>query len=378
MAIGSEFGQNRFEAGRDVNLTGGNIEGSFAHLGYIQNVQRGNNTGNDFSAAGQRAANGDIVVIAGANVILTGGGDTDGDANTDGLIAFAQIGHGGARLINVNGQTVNSVAEIVGDITVNAGTTGAGDVLLGSATGATQSDYAQIGHGSFLLNRNTDNALAQGNISGNIVVTAGENAGTDYVGSDIKLNAVFVSQNPKDEMDNQHFAQIGHGGHVFYVGGDLTGAEATHGNIQGNITLDAKDQIVLGANASALAAEDRYLIHSQVGHGGYIEMVYDGRAVNLLTGDNSLDAVHGRIASFDALTNGDNYTTNINTTAAEFQLLAQEGTQNSAGATGLVVDNLQRSQIGHGQHTVAARSTSQSGGNYFMGCRRWHRGCHRH
>ena len=45
--------------------------------------------------------------------------------------------------------------------------------------------------------------------------------------------------------------------------------------------------------------------------------------------------------------------TNIDVTAASINILAQEATQNSGGATGHVIDNLQRSQIGHGQHTVA-------------------------
>ena len=93
-----------------------------------------------------------------------------------------------------------------------------------------------------------------------------------------------------------HLAQIGSGGHLFYVGSGLNGTEATHGNIQGDVSVDADGILNLGTSASADAPNDRYIIQSQVGHGGHIRMDYDETDI---TGDSSLDAVHGQIASFD-------------------------------------------------------------------------------
>ena len=366
VAIGSEHGTNLFVAGDStfdgtpdktgsVLLTGGDLDGSFAHLGYITDGTRSDTD----------RANGNITVLAGKDVILLAGGE-DADA-APGVVggAFVQIGHGGANWVDVaNLQTINSVADIIGDITVTAGVVeavdvnDAGDVKLDAAAGAGDTDYAQIGHGSFLANAGTNNALSQGNVSGNITVSTG-----DFVGSDILLNTGFTSQNPGDGVDNTHLAQIGSGGHLFYTGASLNGTEAAHGNIQGNIVLDAKDKVVLGTSAAADTLEDRFVILSQVGHGGHISMVYNGALVGLNGGDNSLDATHGSINNFDTgLTGGQNgFGTNISVTAAQIQLLAEEATKNSGGVTGLVVDNLQRSQIGHGQNTVASRSNGGFG-----------------
>ena len=156
VAIGSEHGSNIFVAGDSdfdqtsdkagsVVLTGGEdlngviSGGGFSQLGYIMGTTRSDDRNN-----------GTIIVQAGTDVTLIGGGDNDADGvGTAG--AFAQIGHGGVNIVDfTTGETIASVADISGDIQVTAGVI-SGDVNLSSAQGAGESDYAQIGHGALAV-----------------------------------------------------------------------------------------------------------------------------------------------------------------------------------------------------------------------------------
>ena len=367
VAIGSEFGQNIFIAGvapgalgttnaaaitpgqaGTVNVIGGDVKTAFSQLGYIQNTLRGNNTGNDFSGVGNRAANGDIIVRAGTDVNVISGGNAAGAAA--GPVAFgnfAQIGHGGARFLDATtGRTISTAADIVSNVEVTSGYD-SGHVNVQRAIGGTDMSYAQIGHGAFLFNGNNAGiadqniALAHGNISGNIVVAARN--------SDINVGTTFTTS--ADGTADQAITQIGSGGHLYYFGPALSGVEATHGAIQGDITVTAgvvtPGTLNIGTAVVAGATADRYTLINQIGHGGHIAMRYDGTTV---AGDGTLTAVHGNIAPFTDLT-GNTYTTNISATAGAFNIIAQETTQNSAADLALVVDNLQRSQLGHGMTT---------------------------
>lgn len=368
VAIGSEFGFNSFTAGvsnpaangapdqaGDINVISGDTAFSYAHVGYQQDALRGAGTGNDFSAAGVRAESGDVTLSAGKDVNIT--------ATNSNLTTFAQVGHGGYRPTSQNGGApIKTTAETVGRIFVTAGMFESGDVQLsGSVAGDQgQSGYAQIGHGSYLTSYyNGAGKLTQGDISGQISVSARN-------GGDVLLNTSVMST--ATTYHQMVRSQIGHGGFILYDGVDISGDEAVQGRIQGYIRVETSNTsgdagaVNLGTSMSAAAADDLYRIDSQIGHGGHTKVLYDGATVG--NGDSSLDAVHGTIGAFDAL-GGTNTglqafsvgTSDIEIRAGEVNLIAQEATENSGDQSVQLVDNLQRSQVGHGSHTESSINT---------------------
>lgn len=374
VAIGSEFGFNSFTAGvlnpaangapdkaGDINVISGDVPFSYAHVGYQQDTLRGAGTGNDFSAAGVRAENGDVTLSAGKDVNITG---SSSEVNS-----FAQVGHGGYRRFTqgISGALIQTTAETVGRIFVTAGMFESGDVTLaGSVTGGVgQSGYAQIGHGSNLNSHyNGAGKLTQGDISGQVAVSARN-------GGDVLLNTSVVST--ATTYHQMVRSQIGHGGFILYDGVDISGDEAVQGRIQGYIRVETSNTsgdagaVNLGTSVSAAATDDLYRIDSQIGHGGHTKILYNGSVVAL--GDGSLDAVHGTIGAFEAL-GGTNTglqafsvgTSDIEIRSGEVNLIAQEATENSAKAGPQLVDNLQRSQVGHGSHTESSINTRGGAG----------------
>ncbi len=346
VSIGSEFGTNLFVAGDtdfdstvtsidveqagDINVIGGNTSSAFAQIGYRQNTLRGNNTGHDFSAVGVRAVNGDINVFAGRHVNVTGT-----VATTD--LAFAQIGHGGWRSgLQVSAEIASSRIQVYSGVAVTGNVT-----LTGGYSG--EANQAQIGHG-VTMNQGSGQ-LIQGDISGDIAVIA--------VLSDIVLNGFFTptADGPAD-LDLVR-AQIGHGATIQHSGQGEAGTEVTHGKISGDISVDASTDVVLGVNATTTATgQDRFWILSQIGHGGLTFL--NPNQGSAITGDGVLEVSYDRIAEFDDISGAAVETTNISVIAGgTIVVRAQETAANSGGTTNSrLVDNLQRSQIGHGSFTA--------------------------
>ena len=349
VSIGSEFGQTTLLAGYDngsgsfnadgsIYITSGDTAGAFSQVGYRQNEQRGNNTGEDYTRTGVHAANGDITVSAGGDVIVFAG---DGDA------AFAQIGHGGTRA------TTTSFAEIVSsDISVSSGNyTSVTDAHVRLETAGNESAYAQIGHGAVLANAlQGSGGLHQDDISGDISVTAVTNG-------DIRLNT--SADHDSDGNHDQFITQIGHGAHAFYAD-DGSANEVVIGRISGDIDISATSDggagifgAVLLGEAGAVdpaASDNRFTILSQIGHGAYVRLTSAGYDGDAATGDNDLTVSYGAIANFiDIAGNGNS--TDITVNAAQVTLVAINETENSASKTGDVFDNMIRNQIGHGSFT---------------------------
>ncbi len=364
VAIGSEFGQNTFVAGDDgsgggtafdgtpdsangdVVLLGGNKAFNFVQLGYKVFTLRASGSGRDLASAGVRAANGAINVSAGGHVVLTSG---------TGGASFVQIGHGGLRAAGqtLSGtklatlDTINIVAEIAGDINVQAGVVApGGNVDLNSSTvhgpSATNSnlfDHAKIGHGAVLSDTNGGN-LVQGDISGDITVSA--------LNSDVRLNTNFAPSSA--DGDDKLRAQIGHGSTFKFRGSGIGGAEISQGRISGDIAVTASTLVELGTTAATATGDDRFWIISQIGHGAFAELEYDGTAVS---GDADFRVAYGSIANFEGISGDDTdgHGTDITVRAGTVKLTAIDTSRNSSGATGDVADNMIRNQIGHGAFT---------------------------
>jgi len=207
-----------------VNLLGGSGDRTYAQIGH-----------------GGLESLGDI----NDSIMVTQGGTDPGDSvlvqGGSGSQTYAQIGHGGAEFVGDVGQTADA------DITVNA----EGDVqVLG---GDQQEAYAMIGHGG--------DSTSAGTLgyTGDITVTT--NSGD-----------VLIESNRIDETSaNRTFGQIGHGGYIGGVNGDLIG----------DITITASS-----GSISALAGGDGNNNYVQVGHGGVASTAINGHsgAINLSAG----------------------------------------------------------------------------------------------
>jgi uncharacterized repeat protein (TIGR01451 family) len=239
-AFGSRDGLTTLR-GRNVLVLGSTAAASSndsAMVGYRVTV----NTGNPFDAQGPIAvfAKGSVTVAAGVN---------------NGLVRFAQIGHGGGLHASIPGQT--SQGNLTGDITVVAGTT------LDLHDGVDFS-YAQIGHGGLA------NARFRGNIG---PALPGDPT------ADIAVQAASVSLTADhDSGGGAGYAQIGHGGTTWTTGvqGNLAG-KITVGTIAspvGSLTLRS-DHNDVADNGSTMGA-------AQIGHGGVMNT---GTSIGNQSGD---------------------------------------------------------------------------------------------
>ncbi|MCG8599372.1 MAG: hypothetical protein MI807_04445, partial [Verrucomicrobiales bacterium] len=183
-----------------------------------------------FDTTGSFGGAGESIQIDAGNAIIVQGGQIAPTADTVGRGNYAQIGHGGA----VNIATGAAPHEAVADPSLNAAANGShtGDITINSASinidaGIDNENYAQIGHG--------------GINSGNGGAHTGDISMTTSTGS-IRL------QGGPGGGANAH-AMIGHGG------------RNVNGNHNGSIILNSGQNILLEASGAGDA-------FSQIGHGG--------------------------------------------------------------------------------------------------------------
>ena len=212
----------------DVTLRGSSFDGGgFAQIG----------NGGDHDQEGT-GNTGNISIIAGGNLMLTGGEGS----------YYAQVGNGGAEL---NGT-------VSGDISVNVN----GDITLEGYSGSgADHGYALIGNGGYDFS---------GDISGNIVVRAGGDISLS-AGDDVGY-AQIGNSNPTDECDCDPSGDIsvtatgavtlsGGDGDLAYAQIGNGGAESGSALNSGNITLVAGDDLTLNGGDGELA-------YAQIGNGG--------------------------------------------------------------------------------------------------------------
>ena len=211
----------------DVSLDAGVLDGGwFAQIG------------NGGDGSGTTGNTGNITVVAGGDVMLTGGEGS----------YYAQIGNGGVGL----------AATASGNISVNA----IGDITLEGYSGPNaDTGYALIGNGGFDFS---------GNISGNIVVQAGGDV--SLLGGDEAGYAQIGNSSPTDDCgcDPSGDISVTAAGAVTLSGGDGDFAYAQIGNggaesgsalNAGNITIITGDDLTLNGGGGELA-------YAQIGNGG--------------------------------------------------------------------------------------------------------------
>lgn len=339
VAIGSAFGQTTMVAGDSdfdgvvdlatgsVNVLGGDASPSIAQIGFNQGSARGD--------SGAADNNGDIRVEAGDAVNLTGG--TGPTAST------ALIGHGGR-------QSATDVAAIVGsDITVVAGAGGVNLASNGySGIRGFDTGSAQIGHGSVA---SRGSASSMGDISGNISVST--RAGTD---GDVAINdADPITVNLG--VDHAAAARIGHGALATQSSG-ANSAGYTQGRIAGDISVTADGDLVMGFDLARDAADGVVTVISQIGHGALVH----GNILSVATTTAPLEFTFGDIRDFNDLaeTDGDENTDSTSITVMADSVLVQANsasTDNSdAAPDDDIVNNFQRTQIGHGSFVQSSES----------------------
>ena len=325
VAIGSEFGVTRLVAG-DANfnglpdvagtgkivLTGSTAAGASVQIGYIQPGLRGNNTGADYASAGVHAGNGDITLLAGGDITLTGG--IAG--------AYVQVGHGGTA-------PAASIAEIASS-TIDVISSG-GAVKLDSV--GFETGYAQIGHGSYFALAGGSNPI-QGNISGDIHVDAK---------TLVALNDSTPSPTHADGNADIFVARIGSGAHVSTTGNAET---VTTNAVSGAIRIGAISgeiltpvtplaNVTLGNAISPALTDDARQIFSQIGHGATVRLAP--------TSGGTVTAALGPVVSFVNIANGQPGT-DITVTADAVSLIS-----NIASPLNLQT-NIERGQIGSGNY----------------------------
>ncbi len=346
VAIGSEFGQTNLSAVRDVVVRGADmgtgspaapVDHASAHVGFILAAS---------SADDER--NGTITINAGRDILVRGGqADKDFDARGN----FAQIGHGGGV-----GATLGSdlVAAVNGDIVVGA----TGNLTVQG--GADSASAAVIGHGAIRTNFDStptlfagDGSFVQRDISGNISATAANiSINTAYDPLDGSANAIA------SDTDSV-IGRIGHGAIFTVVDDNPQSADITFGRIQGQISVTATGDLVVGTAQAPDKEEDRVFISSVIGHGSTGTLYFAPLTPAAAQGDTN-QITHGDIMGFDTAADDDDdvdYGTNIAIKAGSTTV------QSAIVSNDPAVENILRSQIGHTPTSVVvdAGGLAQSG-----------------